>query len=97
MNPNRSLMDRPFDKKVNIFLGPDTEKEIDHREKNIFMGICQQHNAGAGQFLPGCPPHAEVIVNGIFSLFPDIEKPKYADESEEKKLGEMLQQILSMT
>jgi NADH:ubiquinone oxidoreductase subunit B-like Fe-S oxidoreductase len=50
-----------------------------------------------GVFLPGCPPHAEVIVNGIFDLFPDIEKPKYADESEEKKLGEMLQKILSMT
>lgn len=97
MDTNRSLMDRPFDKKVNIFLGPDTEKEIDPRETNIFMGICQQHHSDMGSFLPGCPPHAEVIVNGIFSLFPDVEKPKYADESEEKKLGEMLQQILSMT
>ena len=94
---SRSLMDRPFEKKVNIFLGPANDKEIDPGEKNIFMGICQQHHTEMGIFLPGCPPHAEVIVNGIFSLFPDIEKPKYADESEEKKLGEMLQQILSMT
>jgi uncharacterized protein (DUF362 family) len=97
LDMNHSLMDRPFEKKVNIFLGPSPDKEVDPNEKNIFMGICQQHNADTGQFLPGCPPHAEVIVNGIFSLFPDIEKPKYADESEEKKLGEMLQQILSMT
>jgi Ni,Fe-hydrogenase III small subunit len=90
-------MDRPFEEKVNIFLGPATDKEINPQEKNIFMGICQQHHAEMGAFLPGCPPHAEVIVNGIFDLFPDIEKPKYADESEEKKLGEMLQKILSMT
>lgn len=96
MYTNRSLMDRPFDKKVNIFLGPDTDKEINPGETNIFMGICQQHHSDMGSFLPGCPPHAEVIVNGIFNLFPDIERPKYADESEEKKLGEMLQQILSM-
>jgi uncharacterized protein (DUF362 family) len=93
----RSLMDRPFEKKVNIFLGPATDKEINPQEKNIFMGICQQHHTEMGSFLPGCPPHAEVIVNGIFDLFPDIERPKYADESEEKKLGEMLQQILAMT
>jgi uncharacterized protein (DUF362 family) len=94
---SRPLMDRPFEKKVNIFLGPTPAKEVNPRETNIFMGICQQHNADTGHFLPGCPPHAEVIVNGIFGLFPDIEKPKYADESEEKKLGEMLQKILSMT
>lgn len=94
---SRSLMDRPFEKKVNIFLGPATDHKISPQEMNIFMGICQQHHAEVGTFLPGCPPHAEVIVNGIFDLFPDIEKPKYADESEEKKLGEMLQQILSMT
>ena len=49
------------------------------------------------QFMrPGCPPHAEVIVNGIFGLFPDVERFKYADESEEEKLGKMLQQILAM-
>jgi uncharacterized protein (DUF362 family) len=96
-DPSRSIMDRPFEEKVNIFLGPATDKEINPQEKNIFMGICQQHHAEMGAFLPGCPPHAEVIVNGIFGLFPDIEKPKYADESEEKKLGEMLQKILSMT
>ena len=96
-NPSHSIMDRPFEKKVNIFLGPATNNNINPQENNIFMGICQQHNKDMGTFLPGCPPHAEVIVNGIFDLFPDIEKPKYADESEEKKLGEMLQQILSMS
>jgi hypothetical protein len=95
-DPSRSIMDRPFGKKVNIFLGPASNQEINLQETNIFMGICQQHRSEMGVFLPGCPPHAEVIVNGIFNLFPDIEKPKYADESEEKKLGEMLQQILSM-
>jgi hypothetical protein len=94
---SRSLMDRPFEKRVNIFLGPSPDRTVDPQETNIFMGICQQHKADEGLFLPGCPPHAEVIVNGIFSLYPDIEKPKYADESEEKKLGQMLQQILSMT
>jgi uncharacterized protein (DUF362 family) len=92
----RLLMDRPFKKKVNIFLGPATEREIDSRETNIFMGICRQHQAELGRHLPGCPPHAEVIVNGIFDLFPDMERPKYADESEEKKLGEMLRQIMAM-
>ncbi|MCX7966395.1 MAG: DUF362 domain-containing protein [Syntrophorhabdaceae bacterium] len=94
INTNRLLIDRPFDKKVNVFLGPETISSINPQEINIFMGMCQKHNKDMGSYLPGCPPHAEVIVNGIFSLFPDVEKPKYADESEEKKLGEMLKQIL---
>lgn len=90
----RLLIDRPFDKKVHIYLGPDTEGEIDPGAKNIFMGVCQQHNAGMGMPLQGCPPHAEVIMNGIFSLFPDVERPKYADETEEAKLEKMLKEVL---
>ncbi len=90
----RLLIDRPFDNKVNLFLGPELNAEINPHEKNIFMGMCQAHNAHKGTYLPGCPPHAEVMVNGIYSLFPDVERPKYADESEEKKLGEMLNHIL---
>ncbi|OPY70304.1 MAG: hypothetical protein A4E62_01601 [Syntrophorhabdus sp. PtaU1.Bin002] len=92
----RLLIDRPFEKKVNIFLGPTHDHEINPEEQNIFLGICQLHNAHQGAHLPGCPPHAEVIVNGLFGLFPDVEKPKYANESEEKKLGEMLHHILTM-
>jgi len=93
-DPGRSLIDRPFEKKANIFLGPSTAQPISPDETNIFMGVCQQHNAGLGTHLPGCPPHAEVITDGIFSLFPDIERPKYADETEETKLGKMLEEIL---
>jgi hypothetical protein len=95
-DPSRFLMDRPFDKKVNIYLGPTVDVQINPEETNIFMGICQQHHAEMGTHLPGCPPHAEVILNGIFSLFPDVERPKYADKSEEEKLGEMLQEVLAM-
>ena len=91
---NSLLIDRLLDKKVNVFLGPQNPKPINSDEINIFMGMCQLHNKDRGIYLPGCPPHAEVIVNGIFSIFPDVEKPKYADESEEKKLGEMLKHIL---
>ncbi len=93
-DPNRFIIDRPFEKKVNIFLGPSIKKDIDPGETNIFLGICQQHNAGSGTHLPGCPPHAEVIMDGIFGLFPDIERPKYADETEESKLGKMLDEVL---
>jgi len=93
---NRHLIDRPFNKKVNIYLGPSTEGEINQDETNIFMGICQQHHAQMGVHLPGCPPHTEVIIDGIYSLFPDIEKAKYADKSEEARLGEMLQEIIEM-
>ena len=34
-------------------------------------------------------------MNAIFRLFPDVERPKYADETEEAKLGRMLKEVLS--
>ena len=93
-NPGNLLIDRPFDKKVNVFLGPDTDVEPNPEETNIFMGVCQQHHDGMGKHLPGCPPHAEVIIKGLFSLFPDIERAKYANESSEEKLEKMLMEVL---
>ncbi len=93
---SRFLIDRPMDQRVNIFLGPDTQVEIDPQATNIFMGLCQQHHAHLGKHIPGCPPHTETIIDTIYSLFPDIAKAKYADQSEEAKLGEMLQQVLEM-
>ncbi|HBL22771.1 MAG TPA: hypothetical protein DDZ40_01485 [Deltaproteobacteria bacterium] len=93
-NPGQSLIDRPFEKKANIFLGPSSAQPINPDETNIFMGVCQQHNAGLGTHMPGCPPHAEVITKAVYSLFPDIEPPKYADETEETKLGKMLEEVL---
>jgi len=93
---SRLLIDRPLEKRANIYFGPTVEGKINPAETNIFMGICQQHHAEMGAHLPGCPPHAEVIINGIFKLFPDIERPKYADKSEEDRLGEMLQEVLAM-
>jgi uncharacterized protein (DUF362 family) len=96
LDPRRLLINRPFEKPVRIVLGPETPVEVGHGGTNIFMGLCQQHNAENGRHLPGCPPHAEVILNGIFSLFPDVERPKYAEKSEEAKLGEMLEQVLDM-
>jgi len=80
---------------VNIYLGPTTEDGINADETNVFLGICQQHHAREGKHLPGCPPHAEVLINGIFSLFPDVERPKYADKTEEAKLEEMLKEVLA--
>lgn len=96
-DPGRSLIDRPLEKKANIFLGPSTAVPINPDETNIFMGVCQQHHAGLGTHMPGCPPHAEVITKAVYSLFPDIEPPKYADETEETKLGKMLEEILKKT
>jgi uncharacterized protein (DUF362 family) len=93
-DPGRLLIDRPFDPKVNIFLGPYEGENVDFKETNIFMGICQLHHAEKGTALVGCPPHAEVIMNGIFRLFPDVERPKYADETEEAKLEKMLKEVL---
>jgi uncharacterized protein (DUF362 family) len=90
----RLLIDRPFERMVNIFLGPAGGAEANSGETNIFMGVCQQHNKDLGVHLPGCPPHAEVITDGILGLFPDVERSGYADKSEEARLGEMLQQIL---
>lgn len=94
-NPDRLLIDRPFDPKVNIFLGPHEGTKVNPNETNIFMGICQLHHAQQGISLVGCPPHAEVIMNGIFRLFPDVERPKYADETEEAKLERMLKETLA--
>jgi uncharacterized protein (DUF362 family) len=93
-NPESLLIDRPFEKRVNVFLGPDTGVEPNPEETNVFMGICQQHHAGMGKHLPGCPPHAEVIMKGLFSLYPDVERPRYADEHAEDKLERMLMEVL---
>lgn len=93
-NPERLLIDRPFEKRVNVFLGPDTEARPNPEETNVFMGICQQHHAEMGKHLPGCPPHAEVIMKGLFGLFPDVERPRYADEHAEDKLEKMLMEVL---
>jgi uncharacterized protein (DUF362 family) len=93
-NPESLLIDRPFEKKVNIFLGPETEVEPNPEETNVFMGVCQQHHAEMGKHLPGCPPHAEVIMKGLFRLFPDVERPRYADEHAEDKLEKMLMEVL---
>jgi uncharacterized protein (DUF362 family) len=93
-NPERLLIDRPFEKRVNLFLGPDTEVEPNPEETNVFMGVCQQHHARMGKHLPGCPPHAEVIMKGLFGLFPDVVRPRYADEHAEDKLEKMLMEVL---
>lgn len=93
-DPKRFIIDRPLEKKVNIFLGPSDGDEVNKDDLNMYLGLCQQHNAPKGTHLPGCPPHAEVLTAGIFSLFPDIERPKYADETEESKLGKLLEEIL---
>jgi hypothetical protein len=93
-NPKSLLLDRPFEKEVNVFLGPDTEVEPNPEETNVFMGICQQHHAEMGKHLPGCPPHAEVIMKGLFGLFPDVERARYANEGSEEKLERMLMEVL---
>ncbi|HUT72235.1 MAG TPA: DUF362 domain-containing protein [Desulfatiglandales bacterium] len=93
-NPANLLIDRPFEKKVNVFLGPFSKAEPNPEETNVFLGICQQHHAEMGKHLPGCPPHAEVIMKGMFSLYPDVERPQYADQSAEDKLEKMLMEVL---
>jgi uncharacterized protein (DUF362 family) len=95
-DPTRLLMDRPFDRRVHIYLGPTIDTQINPDEENIFLGICQQHHAELGTHLRGCPPHAEVLLNGVFNLFPDVERPQYADKTEEAKLEEMLKEVLAM-
>lgn len=94
-NPDGLLIDRPFGKAVHVYLGPNHKEAIDPEANNVFMGLCQQHHAHLGTHLPGCPPHSEVIIDGIFQFFPDVPKAKYADKSEEAVLGEMLQTILA--
>ena len=93
-NPGSLLIDRPFEKKVNVFLGPDAKANPNPEETNIFMGTCQQHHAEMGKHLPGCPPHAEVIMKGLFGLLPDVERAKYANDSSEEKLEKMLMDLL---
>jgi len=91
----QQLIDRPFKRDINVFIGPHAGDSINTDEVNIFMGICQQHHASFGGYhLPGCPPHAEEIINGIFRFYKDVERPKYADKTEEAKLGELLKSIL---
>ena len=94
-DPSRLLINRPFARKVHIFLGPTADREVNPDETNIFLGVCQQHRSQVGTHLPGCPPHAEVLLRNIFALFPDVERPKYADEAEEIKLEKMLNQTLA--
>jgi uncharacterized protein (DUF362 family) len=92
--PERLLIDRPLDKIINIYVGPYEGREIKDNEINIFVGTCQLHNAKRGIHLPGCPPHAEVMIKGIFQFFPDVLPPKYADDTEEAKLERMLGEVL---
>ncbi|MGD0231914.1 MAG: DUF362 domain-containing protein [Syntrophorhabdales bacterium] len=94
-DPTRLLIDRPLDRKVHIFLGPTIDRDINPDETNIFLGVCQRHHAEKGTHLPGCPPHAEVLLKGMFGLFPDVGRPKYADEAEEIKLERMLNETLT--
>jgi hypothetical protein len=94
-NPDSLLIDRPFAKKVNVFVGPISKAELNPEETNVFLGICQQHHGEMGKHLPGCPPHAEVIMKGMFGLYPDVERPQYADQSAEDKLEEMLEEVLA--
>lgn len=93
-HPGRLLIDRPFEKKVNLFLGPVADREPNPDETNIFLGICQQHRKDMGKHLPGCPPHTDVMMKGIFSLYPDVELPQYADQTAEDKLEAMLKEVL---
>lgn len=93
-NPERLIIDRPFEKKVNLFVGPDTEVEPNPEETNVFMGVCQQHHAAMGKHFPGCPPHAEVLIKGIYGLFPGVERPQFADDYAEDRLERMLMEVL---
>jgi uncharacterized protein (DUF362 family) len=89
------LIDRPFEKNINVCIGPQSGDAVNPDETNIFMGICQQHHADSGSIhLPGCPPHTEEIINGIFQFYKDVDRPKYADQTEEAKLGELLKSTL---
>ncbi len=94
-DPARMLIDRPFEPKVNIFLGPYEGADADPAETNVFMGVCQGHHAESGIPLPGCPPHAEAIMNVVFRFFPDVQRPGYADDTEEAKLEKMLNEVLA--
>lgn len=91
------LIDRPFKKDVNIYIGPRSDASTGADETTVFMGMCQRHQAArGGTYLPGCPPHAEEIINGVFQFYKDVERPKYADQTEEAKLGELLKEIMKL-
>ncbi len=82
---------------LTVYIGPDSGGLTEADETTVFMGMCQRHQAGrGGTYLPGCPPHAEEIINGIFQFYKDVERPKYADQTEEAKLGEMLKEIMEL-
>jgi uncharacterized protein (DUF362 family) len=93
-HPGKLLIDRPFEKKINLYLGPITDAEPNPNETNIFLGFCQQHRKGMGKNLPGCPPHTDVMMKGVFSLYPDVVLPQYADQTAEDKLEAMLEEVL---
>jgi len=93
-DPRRLLIDRPFKPRVNVYIGPYEGRVVDEGEKNLFIGLCQSHNAGKGELVLGCPPHAEAMMSAIFRLFPDVVRPYYADKTEEAKLEAMLKEVL---
>ena len=37
------LIDRPFEMRVDLYLGPDAGRAVDPAAGNIFMGTCQPH------------------------------------------------------
>jgi hypothetical protein len=45
-------------------------------------------------FLWVCASSAEEIINGIFQFYKDVERPQYADQTEEAKLRELLKSVL---
>ena len=95
LHEGKHLIDRPFEKDITILIGPYAGESIEPDESTVFMGMCQQHHAECGgTYLPGCPPHAEEIINGIFQFYKDVERPQYADQTEEAKLRELLKSVL---
>ena len=95
LHEGEQLIDRPFKKDITICIGPYSGGSIEPDESTVFMGMCQQHHAEwEGTYLPGCPPHAEEIINGIFQFYKDVERPQYADQTEEAKLRELLKSVL---
>lgn len=93
-DPGRLLIDRPFDPPVRVFIGPHVGDGLEPSPRNLLIGFCQAHNAHKGQFVPGCPPHAEAMMRAVFQFLPDVPRPRYADKTEEEKLEMMLQEVL---
>lgn len=44
----------------NIYLGPDGNR-ADNDWKTIRLGSCTKHLAYSGLYIPGCPPHPEIV------------------------------------